>query len=114
MKTKIHFFHIKILILITLLVVLVLHRASAQAEPVRIAITPFTLNAPEDMGYLQSGIQDMLESRLSQDEDVIVVSDDETARAIEGISEPIDENEAREVGRRLNARYVLIGSLTVF
>ncbi|MBW2612120.1 MAG: VCBS repeat-containing protein, partial [Deltaproteobacteria bacterium] len=114
MKSKIHFIHIDLIIFLTLLMTIGLQNTYAQTEPVRIAITPFTLNAPDEMSYLQSGVQDMLESRLSQDEDVIVISDDETARAIEGIPEPIDENKAREVGRRLNARYVLIGSLTVF
>jgi TolB-like protein len=114
LKAKINFFHIKILVLITLLLVLVLQKASAQDEPVTIAITPFTLNAPEDMQYLKSGLQDMLESRLSQNEEIVVVSDDEVAKALEGISEPIDEDEAREVGRRLSANYVLIGSLTIF
>ena len=114
MKTKINLFHIKILVLITLLVVLVLQKASALDEPVTIAITPFTVNAPEDMQYLKSGIQDMLESRLSQDENVIVISDEKITEAMEGIQEPIDENEAREIGQRLSADYVLIGSLTIF
>ena len=114
MKAKINFSHIKILVLITLLLVLVLQKASALDEPVTIAITPFTVNAPEDMQYLKSGIQDMLESRLSQDENVIVISDEKITEAMEGIQEPIDENEAREIGQRLSADYVLIGSLTVF
>lgn len=114
MKSKIHFFHIKILVLITLVIVLAFHKATANDEPVSIAITPFTLNAPDDMGYLQSGIQDMLESRLSQDENVTVISDEKTALALEGVAEPIDETEAREIGQRLSADFVLIGSLTVF
>ena len=114
MKSKNYLIHLKILVLITLLIVLAIHKASADEKPVKIAITPFTLNAPEDMQYLTSGIQDMLESRLSQDENVIVISDEKTARAMEGVAEPIDENEARDIGRRLSADFVLIGSLTVF
>ena len=114
MNSKIHFFHIKILVLITLLIVLVLQKASAQEAPVKIAITPFTLNAPQDLQYLKSGIQDMLESRLSQDENVVVISDEKTALAMQGMQEPIDENEARAIGRQLDADFVLIGSLTVF
>jgi TolB-like protein len=114
LKSNIYFFHIKILVLITLLIVLVVHRAAADETSVRIAVTPFTLNAPEDMQYLKTGIQDMLESRLSQDEKVMVVNDEETAQAMQGIEEPIDENEAREIGKRVGADVVLIGSLTVF
>jgi len=114
LKSKNYLFHIKILVLITLLTVLALHKASADEQPVKIAITPFTLNAPEDMQYLKSGIQDMLESRLSQDENVIVISDEKTAQAMEGVEEPIDEIEARDIGQRLSADFVLIGSLTVF
>jgi len=114
LKSKNFIFHIKILVLITLLIVLVIHKAAAEEEPIKIAVTPFTLNAPEDMQYLRSGIQDMLESRLSQDEKVIVVNDEKTAQAMEGIVEPIDENEARDIGKQVGADVVLIGSLTVF
>ncbi|RLC01673.1 MAG: hypothetical protein DRH90_15675, partial [Deltaproteobacteria bacterium] len=114
MKSKINFFHIKILVLITLLLVLVLQKATAQDESVKIAITPFALNAPEDMQYLKSGIHDMLETRLSHDQDVVVISEEKTAQAMQGMQEPLDENEAREIGQRLGADFVLFGSLTVF
>ena len=114
MKSKINFSHIKILVLITLLLVLVLQKATAQDESVKIAITPFTVNAPEDMQYLKSGIQDMLETRLTHDNDVVVISEEKTALAMEGMQEPLDENKAREIGQRLGADFVLFGSLTVF
>jgi TolB-like protein len=114
LKSKNYIFHIKILALITLLIVLVIHKAAADEEPVTVAVTPFTLNAPEDMQYLQSGIQAMLESRLSQDQNVMVISDEKVTQAMQGIQEPIDENEARVIGQRLSADYVIKGSLTVF
>lgn len=114
MKSKKYLVHIKILVLITLLVVLVVHKASANEQPVKVVITPFTINAPDDLHYLKSGLQDMLETRLTQDDHVLVVSEEKTAQALEGFEEPIDENEARDLGRRLSADFVLIGSLTVF
>ena len=103
-----------ILLLFAFFVVLTASLCYAQEESIRVAVTPFTLNAPEDMAYLKSGIQDMLESRLSQDKNITVVSDEKTAQAMVGLQEPIDENEAREIGHRLDADFVLIGSLTVF
>ena len=57
------------------MIVLAFHKVTANDEPVSIAITPFTLNAPDDMGYLKTGIQDMLESRLSQDKNITVISE---------------------------------------
>jgi len=109
-----HLTHMKIVILTICIAIASGSTTIAAEKSVRVAITPFTLNAPADMAYLKPGLQDMLESRLSQKANVTVISREETALALKGVAEPIDELEARDLGSRLSADYVLIGSLTVF
>jgi len=84
------------------------------AEPDRIAIIPFKMNAQKDLMFLQNGIYDMLVSRLSRAGKVQVVGREETKKALETVSGPVNEISAIETGEKLNADFVLFGSLTVF
>ena len=88
---------------------------SSAAEPKRIALLPFKINAEKDMTFLQNGIFDMLTSRLSKDDEVVVVSRQEAEKAAEAIGglAAVDESSARRLGSGLNADYTLFGSLTV-
>ena len=89
--------------------------ATAAAEPKRIALLPFKINAEKDMTFLQNGIFDMLTSRLSKEGEVVVIGRQEAESATEALGGPaaVDESLAREIGSRLNADYTLFGSLTV-
>lgn len=75
---------------------------------------PFDINAQEDMSFLRKGLVDMLTSRLYVDEEVMVLSREETQKALELVPEPIDDDKAIEIGNLLGVDYVLFGSLTVF
>ena len=86
----------------------------AAAVPKRVAVLPFKINAEKDLSFLRNGIVDMLSSRLSWEDKVVVLSREETAKALETIASPITEGSAREIGTRLGVDYVLFGSLTVF
>ena len=86
----------------------------AAAEPKRVVIVPFKVNAEKDLTFLEEGIADMLESRLSWDDKVTVVNREETKRALESVEGPLNETKAREIGAKLDAEHVLFGSLTVF
>ena len=86
----------------------------AAAEPKRVVIVPFKINAEKDLTFLEEGIADMLESRLSWDDKVTVISREETKRALESVVGPLDETKAREIGAKLDADHVLFGSLTIF
>jgi TolB-like protein len=88
--------------------------AAAAAEPSRVVIIPFKMNADRDLSFLKEGIVDMLASRLSSGETVAVVSRQDTDQALEDISEPVNEEIARAIGEKLQADYVLFGSLTLF
>jgi TolB-like protein len=87
---------------------------SAVAKVKKVAIVPFKINAEKDLSYLRDGIVDMLTSRLSVEDKVVVLCREEIASVIQTVSAPMNENKAREIGTRLGVDYVLFGSLTVF
>ena len=84
------------------------------AEPDRVAIIPFKMNAEKDLTFLKDGIYDMLESRLSKADKVQVIDRLETEKTLETVTGPVNEISAQQTGRKLNADFVLFGSLTVF
>ena len=68
---------------------------------------------------MRNGIYDMLSSRLSDPDKVLVLSRAEVEKAVAeetgpATTGPIDEAAARRIGGKLKADYVLYGSLTVF
>ena len=83
-------------------------------EPDRVVIIPFKMNAQEDLTFLKDGIYDMLASRLSRAGKVQVVGREETEKALETVTGPVNEISAIETGEKLNSDFVLFGSLTVF
>jgi len=107
-----------------LLAVLILTLFSAGsgmcAEPKKVAVVPFTMNSPEDLGFLQNGLFDMLSTRLS-DPGKVVVLDRETidkamqeAKASHKIKGKLNESMARILGEGMGVDYILFGSLTHF
>lgn len=93
---------------------LIAARGGMADEPSRVVIVPFKIHADRDLSFLKQGILDMLTSRLSWENKVVVVSREETSETIKGLSEPLDEATARTLGTRLGASHVLFGSLTMF
>ena len=87
--------------------------AVATEESYRVVIVPFKINAETDLSFLQEGIVDMLASRLSC-ENTVVVERKDTNHALQDLAVPLNEKTARVIGARLKAEYVLFGSLTIF
>lgn len=88
--------------------------ASVFAEqPVQVAVIPFAINAEKDFAFLKDGIVDMLTSRLSWEGRVVVVSRQEADNALKIVKNDLNANKADEIGVKLDADYVLFGSLTV-
>ncbi|GAG97050.1 unnamed protein product, partial [marine sediment metagenome] len=56
----------------------------------------------------------MLSSRLSLEDKVVLISKEEVSRAIKDLPEPINQETAFSLATKLEADYVLFGSLTVF
>lgn len=89
--------------------------AIAAEQPIKqVAIIPLKVNAAQDMSYLKDGIYDMFTSRLSAGGEVQVLDRDLTTAAIDEVGGPINESAAQDIGTRLNADFVLFGTLTVF
>lgn len=86
---------------------------TAIAEPYKVAIIPFKINAEKDFTFLKDGIFDMLASRLSWGKKVIVISREETEKALDGRESPMNEATVRDIGARLGVDFVLYGSLTI-
>jgi len=83
-------------------------------EPTRVAIIPFKMNAERDLSFLREGIVDMLTTRLSWENKVVVIPKEATERVLSNRSGTVNEEAAREIGTALSADYVLFGSLTIF
>ena len=88
--------------------------APVLAAPARVAILPFDVNAEKDLTFLQEGILDMLASRLAWQDKVDVINENETKAAVAAVEGFDGESRALLVGGKLQADYVLFGSLTVF
>ena len=100
------------IVLITL--VFLLGTAAADTRPNRVAIIPFAVHADRDMTFLRDGITDMLTSRLSWEKKVQVIGREQTAVAVKSATGPINELQAQMIGAKLEADFVLFGSLTIF
>ena len=87
---------------------------TASAAPYRVAILPFDIHAEQDLTFLQEGIMDMLASRLAWQDKVEVINETETRAAMASVEGFEGESQALLVGGKLQADYVLFGSLTVF
>ncbi len=88
--------------------------AAVLAAPVHtIAVLPFTLHAPKDLGYLRDGVRSMLSSRLAWEGKVEVVDSGKVDSTVGPLQNNLTSRKAREIGRKLGAEYVVYGSLTV-
>jgi len=87
---------------------------AAETRPYRVAIVPFTINAEKDLTYLRNGIADMLTSRLAWENKVQVLGREQTVAAAKQATGPLNEIQAQILGAKLQADYVLFGSLTIF
>ncbi len=87
---------------------------AAVAQLQRVAVIPFKINAAEDLSFLRDGIVDMLISRLSWEDKVVVLNREETAKVLGTAQSPLNASKARKIGAELGVDYILYGSLTVF
>jgi TolB-like protein len=112
MKTKTAF--LLYALVISLSFPLVQGSLSAEEAPKKVAVLPFTMNADRDLSFLQSGIMDMLNSRLAWKGKVQIIEKGAVKKEVDAAPGPLDKEKALEVGRALSADYVILGSLTVF
>ncbi len=93
----------------------VIIKFSFAADIKRIAILPFKINSEKELTFLRDGIFDMLSTRLAKEGQVEVLSRGEVDAAMQSAAPAgtVNEAAARSIGTRLNADFVLFGSLTV-
>jgi len=82
--------------------------ARAADAATRVAILPIVVHATDEREYLQSGLADMLASRIGQQPGLAVVRIDDPDKAT------TDQQAAREAARAAGAQWVLFGSFTRF
>ena len=97
-----------------LLLTLSISPAAMAAQPVKVAILPFAMNAKEDLGYLSDGIVDMLTSRISWEGKVGVIEKGKVKEVMGDYKGALNMETASGFGRELAADYVLFGSVTIF
>ena len=101
-------------ILTTMLVCLWVSIALAQQSPTlsKVAILPFTMNAPNDLAYMKDSIRDMLTSRLAWQGKVQVIDRASVDQAMRSRKTGLTPEEAVAIGKGLKADYVLFGTVT--
>jgi hypothetical protein len=88
------------------------HLLAAPAPSGRVVLLPFESHANRDLSYLTSGIRDMLASRLAAGAGVEIVPRAEVNQTLGGKPAPLDPVAIRLLGTKMQADYVLAGSLT--
>lgn len=82
------------------------------AQTGRIAFLPFKANAPQDMGYLTTGIRDMLASRLASEIGLTVIDKSVVDKALASGGTPTQTEAFLKLGKSLQADFLVVGSLT--
>ncbi len=79
----------------------------------KVAIIPFMIYSQENLDYLREGINDILTSRITIEERVVVVERSIVERALYD-EKPmrLDETVATKIGMRIGADYIILGSIT--
>ena len=97
-----------------IIVSVLLGSVAPAAEPSRILILPLTIHSEKDLSFLQHGIEDMLSTRLFLKGKTAPINRGQVRQAIQETPGPINEQTALLMGEKLQADYVLFGSLTIF
>ncbi len=80
--------------------------------PFKVAILPVTIHSPENLGYMQEGLVDMLTSRVELQGRVEVLEKSAVKKVLAQNPGEIDTEQARKIGQQLEADFVVYGSLT--
>jgi TolB-like protein len=79
----------------------------------KVAILPFMIYSQENLDYLREGINDILTSRITVQDRIVVIDRTLVERALyEERPTRLDEAAATKIGMRVGADYVVLGSIT--
>lgn len=96
-----------------LIIITIFLNINSLAQPYRVAIIPFTITAEKDLSSLKKGIYDILSSRLSKKDTVIIINRDETEKFLDSVKEFSGESQALMIGAKIQADFIIYGNLTV-
>jgi hypothetical protein len=82
--------------------------------PIKVAILPVKIHAPEKMDYLQGGLMDMLESHIGGKEGVEILDRSLVTKTFDKFKKDLNETTARSLAQDLGADYLVAGSVTFF
>jgi len=79
----------------------------------KVAILPFMIYSQENLDYLREGIYDILTSRITVQERIVVMERSVVERALyEERPTRLDETAATKIGMKIGADYIVLGSIT--
>jgi TolB-like protein len=79
----------------------------------KVAILPFMIHSQENLDYLREGIYDILTSRITVQERIVVMERSIVERALyEEKPTRLDEAAATKIGMKIGADYIVLGSIT--
>jgi TolB-like protein len=83
------------------------------AQTSTVAVIPFRMNSAEPIGFIGDGVRDMITSRLGSTPSISVVKQSLVRETLtNGAARELTEEGAVEVGRTLQADYVVFGSIS--
>jgi len=89
-------------------------QAAKEEKPSTILILPFTVHSDQELSFLKDSVYDMLSTRLSIKGKTTLLSRSVAYKALEDSKEVSEIKQVVSIGEKLNADYVIFGSLTVF
>ena len=96
-----------------ILAILMISVAALAQGTKKVAVIPFGINSKEDIEYIRDGVMDMLMSRISVDGRIEVLSRTEITEHLgKGKRKGFTQSDAQSLGKRLNADFVVWGSIT--
>ncbi len=86
---------------------------TAQKQVLRVAVLPFAVHSTEDLSYLRDGIWDIISTRIIVEGEIETVEKPLVMRFFSDLKgTEISDQEARWLGARVGADYVVYGSIT--
>jgi len=103
----------KAIILAAVMLLLLPLSGSAQKRALRVAVLPFTVHSTEDLSYLRDGIWDIISTRIIVEGEIETVEKPLVQRFFSDLrGTEVSDQEARWLGARVGADYVVYGSIT--
>ncbi len=79
----------------------------------KVAILPFMIHSQENLDYLREGIYNILTSRITVEERIVVIDRSIVERALYEVRPTrLDEAAATKIGMKIGADYIVLGSIT--